>query len=166
MSDETQVYLGRSGTVRLYECVIFSHPNFTQTYRFVRNKVGGLTATLDSVSTDFSYYPLRLTPQGDDDDLDYGLQVDLGEVGDIASVEFDAVEAANGFGTKPSVQFMVYRSDDLTAPFLGPVEMIVSEVTIAREGISFLAHAPRMNDNQTGVTYTPDIFPGLAGLMA
>ena len=159
MSSEAEFYLSAFGRVKRFECIKIAHPNFTQSYYIVRNKPGGLTATVEGAPTVFGYYPLRITAQAQDNDLDYSLQVDLGDVGDIMPMELDAVAAADGFGTLPTLDYWAFRSDDLLTPLLGPIRLEVQDLPVSRDGTSFIAAAPYLNVNRTGELYITSRFP-------
>lgn len=159
MTAEAEFYLSAFGRVKRFECIKLAHPNFTQPYYIVRNKPGGLTAKVEGQMTDFGFYPLRITAQAQDNDLDFALQIDLGDLGEIVPAELDAVAAANGFGVKPTLDYWAFRSDDLMTPLLGPVRLEIQELPVSRDGTSFVAAAPAMNVNRTGELYTTGRFP-------
>lgn len=165
MPDYAAFLLNSPARVKQLDLIEISHPNFTQTYRLVRNKVGGVTVTIDAVSRVFSYYPLRITNLGAHSDLEYGIKLDLGDLGAISSVELDAVIAANGLQTKPTVRYWAFRSDDLSAPMVGPITLQVTDIPISAEGMSFEAAAPTLDMNRTGEMYLLSRFPMLAGLL-
>lgn len=164
MTTLSEFFLNRRGRVRSYECLKLSHPNFTQDYYIVRNKVGGVTITIDGTPQNFVYYPLRLTEQDDRANLDYGMQVDLGDVGKIVPGEIAAIDAADGWDTCPTVTYWVFRSDDLSAPILGPISLEVTSFPVGRQGASFIARAPSMNVNRTGELYLSSRFSMLKGV--
>lgn len=166
MSDYTEYFLSADADVVQFECIELAHANFSQTYRVVRNNVAGLTVTHEDASTKvYQYYPLKITAEGSRDDLDQGLRIDVGDLGEIIPAELDAVHTAGGFGTKPTLTYRSYRSDDLTAPLVGPLALEVSSVAFREEGASITAEAPRLNLGRTGIIYTLDEFPMLRGLL-
>lgn len=166
MSDIYEFFLSARSTVVRLECVEISHPNFSQTYRVVRNHVSGVTVTLETAATaTFTYYPLRITRQGMADDLDFAIQVDWGDLGGIAPAEIARVKANDGFGTKPTVVYRTYRSDDLTTLLEGPITLEVSSVANDGEKCAFVAKAPTLNLNRTGEVYDKLRFPGLVGFL-
>jgi hypothetical protein len=165
MSSYTDFFLNSPARVVQLDLLEISHPNFSKTYRIVRNKVGGCTATIDGTPQVFDYYPLSVTPNSDRGDLDYSLQIQLGDLGDVIPTELDNVVAADGMGTKPTVRYWTFRSDDLTAALFGPISLEITTIQMTREGTSFLASAPALNSNRTGEIYLPSRFPGLAGLL-
>lgn len=163
MSALSDAFLNRRRGVRLYDCIRIAHPNFTQTYWIVRNKVGGVTITIDGTPRFFKFYPLRLTEQAQRANLDYGVQVDLGDVGKIIPNEIAAIEAADGFDTCPVVTAWLFRSDTLGV-VIGPGDLEVTSFPIKRAGTSFLAQAPSLNVNRTGIPYLESVFKPLAGV--
>lgn len=166
MSKYTEFFLNSKASIVQFETLEISHPDFTNTYFIVRNNTDGLTVTLeDDTEQTFDYYPLRVTPAGSREDLDFAIQVDLGDLGEVLPNEFDAVASANSYDIKPTVKYRLYSSDDLTAPMLGPHLLEVTSFSFTKEGASFEAKAPSLNVNRTGELYRIDRFPMLAGFL-
>lgn len=166
MTTALDYFLDSRSDVILYELLEIRHPNFTQSYFIVRNNRDGLTVTLeDSTTQTFDYYPLQIQDQGDSADLDNGFQINLGDLGQVLPIELDAVTTADGMATKPVVIYRAYRSDDLTAPTIGPIDLEVTSLSFAREGASFVASAPYVNQNKTGESYNLTRFYMLRGFL-
>jgi hypothetical protein len=171
MPTYAEFFLNCPARVVQLELIEISHPNFSQDYRVVRNKVGGAKAWVvpiggsPAAEMQFDYYPLRITSKGDRNDLDYGLQIDLGDLGDIVSGEVDNVAAADGFGTKPKMRYWTFRSDDMTSPLFGPVSLEIPALPMTNMGTSFEAAAPALNSNRTGEMYLISRFPTLKGTL-
>jgi hypothetical protein len=166
MSEYSEFFLNSGSNVAELELLEISHPSFSQTFYIVRNAVAGVTVTLeDASSQEFVYYPLQIQAIGSGDDLDQVLRIQLGDLGDLLPRELDAVSAAGTFGTKPTLIYRTYRSDDLSAPLYGPITLEISNLTFKREGAAFEAHAPRLNKTATGELYTTTRFPMLRGFI-
>lgn len=166
MTTYSEFFLNSKSSVVQLELLEISHPNFTKTYRIVRNAVEGVTVTLEDASIQtFDYYPLRITGTETRENLDFSLQIDLGDLGEVLPPELDAVSSASGFETKPIVKYRTYRSDDLTAPLFGPLVLEVKSFSFNREGSTFEAKAPSLNVNKTGELYKIDRFPMLRGFL-
>jgi hypothetical protein len=166
MSDYTEFFLNSNSNVIQLELLEISHPSFSQTYFIVRNKIAGVTVTLeDSSSQFFEYYPLKITPVSNSDDLDQTIKVELGDLGTLLPQELDAVAVAGTFDVKPTLIYRTYRSDDLSAPLSGPVRYEISNIPFNKDGSSFEARAPRLNQLATGELYTLDRFPALKGFL-
>jgi hypothetical protein len=166
MSEYSEFFLASESTVVQLELLEISHPDFTQTYRIVRNAVDGVTVTLEDLSVeDFEYYPLKITSVGTRENLDYGVKIDFGDLGEVLPTELDRIALLDGYGTKPTVKYRTYRSDDLTTPLFGPVILEVSSFSFTREGSTFEAKAPSLNINSTGEIYNFDRFPMLRGFL-
>lgn len=166
MSEYSEFFLSSKSSVVQLDTLEISHPNFTQVYRVVRNAVAGVTVTLETgASAAFTYYPLRITGVGLRENLDFGIKVDLGDLGEVLPAELDAVAAADGYETKPTVIYRTYRSDDLSAPLFGPINLEVKAFNFNREGSTFEARAPSLNVNKTGELYSLDRFPMLRGFL-
>jgi hypothetical protein len=166
MSAYTEYFLNSKSNVVYLDLIEISHPNFTQTYRKVRNNTKGVTVTLeDGAEATFDYYPMKVTPVSQQNDLDQAIKVTLGDLGDILPTEFEAVCEANAFDVKPTVKYYAYRSDDLTEPLIGPWVMEVTSFTYDREASEFEAKAPSLNINRTGELYKLERFPMLRGFL-
>lgn len=165
MSQLSQFFLGSSLSLYQYDLLEISHPNFTQTYYIVRNAMRGLVVTHEGGVGPFTYvyYPMRLTPAGNGNDLGQSINIVLGDLGDIIQKEVEAVTVANGMNTRPVCKFRTYRSDILSFPLSGPLVLEISAITTADEGNSFEAHAPKLNNSRTGQIYDLDTFPMLRG---
>lgn len=166
MPDYAAFFLNSTSDIVELDLLEISHPSFTQTYYIVRNDTEGVTVTLeDTTEQEFTYYPLRITPTSASDDLDQVLRIDLGDLGEIIPTELDAVAADEGFGTKPTVKYRTYRSDDLSGPMYGPITLEVVTLNFTKEGCSFEAKAPQLNTNKTGELYNLTRFPMLKGFL-
>ena len=131
------------------------HPNFSRWYRIVRNNKNGLWANLETgENVFFEYYPVKITAQSDVGDLDFSIQIDFGDLGEIIPKELDRVRAANAMGIKPKVLYREYRSDDLSSPMNGPLILEAKQFSFKNDGATFEAKAPSLNINRTGITYS------------
>lgn len=165
-ADLNAFFFNSPASVIQLELLEISHPNFSQTYRIVRNAVAGVTVTHEDASVkNYVYYPARIKANGAKDDLDSSIQIDLGDLGDTFPNEVDRIASANGFGTKPIVKYRTYRSDDLSQPLTGPLTLEVKQFSHNGDGLSFEASAPRANVNKTGETYSIDRFSMLRGFL-
>lgn len=173
MSLISQFFLGSSPARVQLDLIEITHPNFTQTYRIVRNARRKLTTPgkfgIEVMHEgavgpfEYEYYPAQIKPVGFTSDLSQGLAVTLGDLGNVIQKEIAAVTAANKMMIRPVVKFRTYSSADLTQPMFGPLILQISNITCSEEGNTFEAHAPRINNTRTGVLYTRDQFPMLAG---
>lgn len=170
MSDLSDYFLASRRDVAGLELLELTHPNFTQPYRIVRNPVdqsdlSGVTVDLSADERDvrFQYWPARFKGKGARDDLDYQITIDLGDLGEVLPNELDAVEAANGALIKPTVKYYVFRSDDLSAPMLGPIVLEAPTVNMDGTVSSIDARAPTLNTTKTGERYTIERFPMIRG---
>lgn len=166
MSDYTEYFLNSKSSVVQLELIEIAHPSFTKTYRIVRNATAGITVTLEtSEVAAFDYYPAKIKGLGTRENLDFGLSMELGDLGEIIPKELDEVDADESFQTKPTVVYRTYRSDDLTKPLFGPLVLEITTFNFKREGSSFEAKAPSLNVNTTGELYTFARFPMLRGFL-
>lgn len=161
-----EFFLGSRSDVVQLELLSFQHPAFSKRYDVVRNSTDGVTVTLENGDErTFEYYPLRITPVGTRGDLDYGLRIQLGDLGEIIPHESEAVRESAGYATKPTATYRVYRSDDLTRVLFGPLTLEMTEVVVSRDGASFSAQAPILSILATGDLYTVSRFPMLRGTL-
>lgn len=151
--------------VRL-ELVEFSHPAFTQVYRRVRNARDGVTVTLENgTPASFEWYPMEITELSDQADLDTGVRIDFGDLGEVLPRELDAAYASDAMQVKPAVVYRAYRSDDLTSPLIGPLNLEATTFNFQPQGASFEASAPYVNNNKTGETFNLTRFFTLRGFL-
>lgn len=167
MPDYVGFYLNSAGSVVRIECFELSHPSFSKTYRVVRNVTAGITVTHeDSLPYHYDYYPLKIDRSNTTDDLDEGLSIGMGALGDELPQEFDRVNDGAYSDIVPVLKYRVYRSDDLTAPMFGPSVLEVRGCNSDQSGqVSFEATAPRLNTTTTGEIYALDRFLMLRGFL-
>lgn len=166
MPSYSEFFLNAGRDVIQLELLEISHPSFSQVYRRVRNAVNGVTVTLETAEVaTFDYYPMKVQSIGARDDLDQGFKISLGDLGTVIPQELDNVKDDDSFATKPSVVYRAYRSDDLSAPMLGPLHLEIGDFTFNAEGTTFEARAPRLNINGTGALYEVSVFTSLRGYL-
>jgi len=119
----------------------------------------------DEGDQEYTYLPMKITALATKDDLDTGIKVDMGDLGEVFPKEVDAVDNADGYGTKPEVKYSIYASNDLTTPLYGPVTLQIKDIAFSHEGISFEASPPSLNVNKTGILYQYTQFPMLRGFI-
>ena len=130
MTDYVSYFLNGSSAVVRLDTIVISHPNMSQDYALVRNHRAGMTATLETgAQQDFMYYPFGLNDSEVTQSLDYGLEIILGDLGEILPMEIDRIRAADAMGTPPTVVFRAYTSDDLSAPVIGPIVLEMGDPT-------------------------------------
>lgn len=169
--DVSQAYIDfffkSQSSIAELELIELSHPDFSQVYRVVRNAVEGITVKLETGADEFfDYYPLAIEASTVREDLDYIINIKIGELGEVIPMELDLVAgAANGFQIKPLIKYRTYRSDELLAPMFGPLNLEITEFNFVKDGAEFEAKAPLLNINRTGEVYTLDRFTMLRGFL-
>ena len=160
----TAFYLTAAASVVQLETLQIAHPTFSQTYSIVRNDPAGIEASLvkGGAKEVFDYYPLRIRPQAQRDNLEFGLVVDLGDLGQVIPAELARV---GDDPRLPTITYRTYRSDDLDEPLFGPLTLTASAINVSSEGASFEAHAPVINLLKTGEAYDINRFPMLRGFL-
>lgn len=165
-SPALEYFLDSDSSIALLETIEISHPSFTQTYRKVRNHTDGIEVTLETSEVAFfEYYPLAINQLGDQADLDTGIRIDFGDLGEVLPKEIISVRAAGTTDIKPTVLYRAYRSDDLSSPLIGPLRYEITNINFTREGASFEATAPYANMNKTGESYNITRFFMLRGFL-
>jgi len=165
MTALTDFFLKSSRAVAQLDTLEFSHPSFSQTYYKVRNARNGMTAKTDAGIVMFDFLPMQIKNLGARNDLDAGLQIVMGDLGEELPKQFDRIEKDDSWNVKPTVIYRVYRSDDLSAPLVGPYRFEVKNISFNRNGVSFDAQAPGLNYSTTGELYKLDRFPMLRGAL-
>lgn len=160
-------FLNSKSSVIQIELVEITHPAFSKTYRLARNAVKGITVTLETGgSAFFEYYPMKITPKTARDDLDSGIGITFGDLGEVLPQELDRVmNYSGGIDIKPVVKYRIYRSDDLSAPIYGPLVLTVDTISFDRQGSTFEAKAQSVNLTRTGDIYSLARFPALRGFL-
>lgn len=159
-------FLNCPAAIAKIECLEISHPSFSQVYRVVRNVTQGIRVRHeDSEWHDYIYYPLRIKMQTMSADLDFGVNVDLGDLGTLVPMEMQRVRDAGTIKTKASVVYRIYRSDVLDTIMEGPYRLEAKIISYTREGASFEATAAAMNINMTGIPYDLLTFYPLRGFL-
>lgn len=150
-----------------FDCLEFSHPDFSQPFCFVRNAVKGITVTHEDATThDYVYAPLTIKNTNSTDDLDQTLNISVGDIkGSIAQV-MNPIAYGNNWNIRVTVIRRIYLSTDLTAPVLSlPALEVYSYKRDAMGNALFDAKAAELNSNKTGETYTLERFPLLRALL-
>lgn len=165
MSQYSQFFLNSKSSIVLVECVELIHPGFSRTHRVVRNVTAGVTVTHEnSLMYAYTYYPLKIRQKGSLDDLDFGIEIEFGDLDGLLQAEI-ATLSDFGLDEKPICKFRQYRSDNYSLPIYGPLILEVNELAFTKEGAQFEAVAPFRNVSSTGELYTLNRFPMLRGLL-
>lgn len=166
MSALTDFFLGSTKSTIQYETLEITHPSFSQKYFIVRNSRKGLTATLETnVPTGFVFQPVKITSTGARDDMDTGIQVSFGDLGEILPKEMDNVTRDDSFNVTPSVTYRTWSSDDLDHVLIGPFVFEIKSLSQDQNGATFEAKSPGLNYSKTGEFYRVDRFPMLRGFL-
>lgn len=166
MTDYLEFFLKSSSDIIEFETIQLSHPNFTKVYYIVRNNGNGLTAQIEGGAfITFEYFPMVIEEITSTNDLDYGLKIEFGDLGENLPFELDSVFDAGAMFTEPVLIYRSYRSDNLTTPMFGPIELKIKNFTFNHTGCSFEAKSDRANLQKTGEVYTVNRFPMLRGLL-
>ena len=166
MSDDiTEYFLNSKSSLVLYECLTLRHPNFQEPHHLVRNSINGLRARLETGGfRDHIYTPMAITPSSSRNDLNFSIQVQLGDLGETFPQELDRVLANEGFLIRPRCDYRAWRSDRLEiGPTVGPILLQVDQFDFNENGCQFNANPQPLNFNSTGRLYTLTDFPMLRG---
>lgn len=167
MTDYIGFFLNSGPDVYRIETLQISHPSFSQAYWVQSQVPGGVTLGLEDGggSQEFQYVPMRVTPRAEENDLEAGYRITFGDLGAILQAELDRVAADESYGTRPTIVFRQYRSDEPDAPMYGPEVFEMQGVNFDGDGATFDATARTLNLNRTGERYTVTRFPMLAGFI-
>lgn len=156
---EIDFYLGAPASVTELETLEISHPSFSQTFYLTFSDADGFYANDENgIKRFFQYLPMSLKGSTLTTDLDYGVGVTLGDLGDLIHKELDRVEVAETWNIHPKVIHRTYRSDRLDVPMRGAIELEIGDYTYNQEGFSFEARAPDVKSPGTGILYTLERF--------
>ena len=112
MSQYSKFFLNSKSSIVLVECVELSHPGFSTTHRVVRNVTAGVTVTHeDDLVFEYTYYPLTIRQKGSLEDLDFGIEIEFGDLDGLLQDEI-ATLTDYGLDEKPICNFRQYRSDN------------------------------------------------------
>lgn len=166
MSDLSEYYLNSRSDVKQLDLIEISHSQFSKVYRIVRNWRAGVTVDLspDQQDVAFEYYPLQVELEGNKDDLDSSIKVNLGDLGEVVPSEIDRIAEANAWDEKPQMRHWTFQSDNLTQPLSGPFDFEIPAIAFTEEGASFEASAPQLNLTKTGERITLVRFPMQRGI--
>jgi hypothetical protein len=94
------------------------HPDFTQTYRIIKNKISTAATVLvahDDLTApvDYTYYPVQIKCLGTTNSLDQKLEVTFGDLGQILPAEVARLRTRNGSRIKPTLTYREYDSSIL-----------------------------------------------------
>lgn len=165
-NDYISFFLNSKSSIVLIECIELIHPDFSIAHRVVRNATRGVTVTHENgTDFDYVYYPLSIETQSSTGDLDFGLNIEFGDLEGNLQMEMDLLSTSDGFQKKPKCVMRGYRSNDLSKPIHGPLVLEVNELSFTSEGAQFEAIAPYKNVGATGEVYDLNRFPMLRGFL-
>ncbi len=162
---ETDFYFAAPASTAGIETLEISQVSFSQVWYLQFHYRLGLWARLESAErVFFQYVPIRLRKLEETGNLDFGLTVTLGDLGEILPDEIQRAREAGTLRThRPRVVYRVYSSDGLEAPMVGPIVLEAREISRTNDGAQFNAKAPELNISKTGELYTTDRIPMLLG---
>lgn len=163
MSQYSEFFLVSASNKVQYETLEISHSEFSQTYYLVRNHKGLVATDENSNSRTWTYVPMRIEPSGAEVNLDFGITVTLGDLGEIMPAELDRIKAGDDMDERPVVIYRTFEEGTLTAPMTGPFTLEVMEFSFNHEGVVLQCRPAFVNRNQTGMPYIPELFPTLEG---
>lgn len=159
-SDNTEYLLKSENVIVQFETIEISHPAFTKTYRFVRNNVNGITATLETEEeVEFPYIPMNIDETNNSGDLDYAFTITIGDIGEIFPDELDLIYESEDFFNEATMIYRTFRSDDLSQPLIGPIKLKIKTFIFDQISVSLVGTTLATNLNKTGEIYTLNRFP-------
>lgn len=160
-------FFGAPSSAAELPTVEISQPDFSKVWRLQGKYRDGFWARLETgEQVFFQYVPMLLKLLEDRGNLDFGMTITLGDLGEILPEEIRRAREAGSLRTSPpTVVYRSYRSDDLTKPMLGPITLQARPITRSPDGARFDAMAPQANVSKTGRLYRSDEFPMLRGFL-
>lgn len=143
------------------ELLEISHPSISQTYRIVKNDANGVTFQ----GHFYEYYPCSIKPAYDFQGLDFEIEVQLGDLGEIIPKELHNIQVAETQKTPIKVNYYILRSDDLSQAMFSFTNLEAKNFTFNKQGSNFTAKAQGLNTYTTGETYNLKDYPYLAGFL-
>ncbi|WP_334158463.1 DUF1833 family protein [Achromobacter insolitus] len=165
--DYVDFFFGAPQSAAELQTLEISQPSFSQVWRLQSHYREGFYARLETgEQAFFQYVPMRLKPLEERANLDFGLTVILGDLGEILPDEIQRARTAGTLRTNPPVvKYRAYRTDNLESPMFGPVSLQARQIARSEDGAKFNAMAPEANANKTGILYRSDVFPMLLGFL-
>lgn len=164
-NDYAKFFLDRKVGVYQLECIELYHPSFLETYRVVRNDDRGVYVqhAPDSGQIFYEYMPVSIERSGMLGDLDQTLKISISGLGTLLPDEFERVREGQYATIKPTVNFRIYSSTDLTKPMYYLYNLQLAGVAMDHQAVTFQAESPRLNNAKTGDIYSLDRFSALRG---
>jgi len=165
--DYVDFFFGAPQSAAELQTLEISQPSFSQVWRLQSHYREGFYARLETgEQVFFQYVPMSLKPLEERANLDFGLTVMLGDLGEILPEEIQRARVAGTLRTNPPVvKYRAYRTDNVEAPMFGPVTLEARQIARSEDGAKFNAMAPEANANKTGILYRSDVFPMLQGFL-
>lgn len=161
MADYTAFFLDSTAGVIALECIEISHPSFSQTFRYVRNDVDGMTAE----GHVFEYQPMSIKRSNVSNDLDQKMSLTIADMEDDLSIAIRSIRDTEYAKIPPSFKFKLFRDDDLTRPMIELQTLEITSMSKDSSGlVTFDAQAPELNSVRTGLVYSIEDFPLLRGI--
>lgn len=152
-----------SGAVGLLECVEISHPNWTETLRYVVNSSEPITLTHEDSLT-FEYKPTVISVErsADVDTLDQTLKLSVGDLGKQIPDLIDLVVKDDEI-IQPIVNYRAYIMGNYAAPCFIAKGLLIDSVARDYKGSTIEANAAGLNDSGNGEIYSASTDLSLIG---
>ena len=159
-----QLLINRPRGVASLEIMEISHPSFSQTYYLLKNAVRGgqIDVKLETgVTVTAVYVPSKIQWASSKTNMDQVFNITIQDLNNIIQAEESRIALDDD---SPIVcRLRAYRSDDLTKPGDGPIDLEVTSIDYDKRGCTFTASPPNANETGTGERYTVERFPMLRG---
>lgn len=152
-----------AGPMGLIKCIEITHPKWTSVLRFVTNSNFNINVKHEDGQS-FEYVPsnLTITKSSESGNLDQGLSVKVGDVGELIPECIDAFIYDEDI-VLPTASYREYFIGRYESPVVVSRGLDVEGVTRDDQGSDCEVVAPRLNDNGNGEVYDVSTDPGLAG---
>ena len=159
---------GNPESQREYRTIEAWHPQWSQTYRFVKNYVDR-DFTLESTAprnpnelVTFEGVTLNITEPAEREDAEQVLSISFGNVDGLVYDMIDQI-SGSGYLSQVEIVYRKYYSGDTTQPASTPLYLFLSGVDF--EGptrVVMTAEDVDLTQKRSGSIYTTTAFPGLA----
>lgn len=158
---------GYTESVREYRTIEAYHPQFDQTYRFVRNYIPvnlqlEASAPRDSGTIQtFAGKTLEIVEPSEQPEAEQVLSISFGNADSQIHEIIDQV-SGSGFLDPVEIIYRKYIGTDKTSPVCPPLYLSATSINFENQDCTIIAEDVDLTQKRSGINYTNRLFPGLA----
>ena len=150
-----------AGPMGLIESVEISHSKWPSVQRFVTNSNLNLVLKHeDGQSFEYIFAPLTISKSAENGNLDQGLNIKIGDVGEVIPVLIDLILEDDDIEL-PKVNYRAYFIGQYDSPIVVARALDLESITRDWKGSECEVAAPGLNDNGNGEVYSASTDPSL-----